>query len=84
MWEEHPEYQKAQAKMIGVGLVLLFIAGVVYSISERDWHLLRQVLLFAAAFVFCIGLMSGTAWLVVKILTRRRRSDTTLEHKHDV
>src|SRR5205823_1146300 len=33
-------------------------------------HLLRQVLLLTGAFVFCVGVFSGTAWLMVKILIR--------------
>ena len=76
MWDEHPESQKAQAKLIGVILVLLFIYGVVYCILERDWDLLGQVLLFAGALVVAIGLLSGTAWLLVKIFTRGRRRDS--------
>jgi hypothetical protein len=32
MWKEEPEYQKAQAKMIAIGIVLLFIGGIVYSV----------------------------------------------------
>lgn len=76
MWEEQPEYQKAQAKLIGVALVLLFIYGVVYCVSERDWDPLRQVLLFAGALVIAFGLLSGTAWLLVKIFTRGRRRDS--------
>ncbi len=60
--------------MTGIGLVVLLIVGVVYSILDRDWHLLRQVLLFAGAFVLCLALLSGTARLVVRILTRRRTS----------
>ena len=83
MWEEHPEYQKAQAKMIGIGLVLLLVAGIVYCISERDWDTMRQVLLFAGAIVFCLALLSGTAWLLVRIFTRRRRNDSRLDHTHD-
>ena len=82
MWEEHPEYQKAQAEMIGIGLVLLFIAGVVDAVSGRDWHLLRQVCFFAAALVFCLALLSGTAWLLVRIFTRLRRSQSP-PHKND-
>lgn len=74
MWEEHPEYQKAQAKMIGIGAVLLFIFGVVYAVSERDWDLLRTVCLFAAALIFSLALLSGTAWLVVRVLTRQRNT----------
>jgi len=44
MWEEHPAYQKAQAKVIGLLVVLLFIASVIYCVSNRDWDLLRFVL----------------------------------------
>ena len=83
MWEEYLEYQKAQAKMIGVALVLLLIAGIVYCISEREWQLLRQVLLFAGAFVSCVALLSGTAWMIVRIITRRSRSDSRLNHNQD-
>ena len=72
MWEEQPEYQKAQAKMMGVGVVLAFLAGVVFCVSRREWHLLRQVLLMGGAFAFCMGLLSGTAWLLVRIFARRR------------
>jgi len=72
MWEEHPAYQKAQAAAIGVGLVLLLVAGVVYCVSERDWHLLAQVLLFAGGLVFCLVLLSFTARLLVWLFTRRR------------
>ncbi len=83
MWEEHPEYQKLQAKVIGIGLVLLLVAGIAYCISERDWDSLRQVLLFAGIIVFCLALLAGTAWLVVRIITRRRRTDSSLNHNHD-
>ena len=76
MWEEQPEYQKAQAKLIGVALVLLFIYGVVYCISERDWDLLKQILLFAGALVIAFGLLSGTAWLLVKIFARGTKNDS--------
>lgn len=76
MWEEHPEYQKAQAKLVGVLLVLLFIYGIYFCISERDWDSLRQVLLYAGALVLAAGLLSGSAWLLVRILTRVRRRDS--------
>jgi hypothetical protein len=68
MWEENPEYQKAQAKMIGIGLVLLFVAGVVFCVLERDWHLLGELFKFAGALVFCMGLLYGAARLLVRIL----------------
>jgi hypothetical protein len=81
MWEEHPEYQKSQARMIGIGLLLLLIAGVAYCISERDWDLLRLVLLLAGALLFSLALLSGTAWLVVRIITRRRRKHSSVNRK---
>jgi len=71
MWEEHPAYQKAQAAAIGVGLVLLLLGGIVYCVSERNWPLLGQVLLFAGSFVFCVALLSFTARLIVRVLTRK-------------
>src|ERR1043165_1422142 len=70
MWEEHPAYQKAQAKMIGIGVVLLFICGVVYAVSTRDRELLRTVCLIAGALIFALTLLSGTAWLLVRLFTR--------------
>jgi hypothetical protein len=82
MWEEHPEYQKAQAKLIGIGLVLLLVAGIADCISERDWDSLRQVLLFAGAIVLCLALLSGTARLVVGIFTRRPRSSSSWHDNH--
>ena len=74
MWEEHPEYQKLQAKTIGVGLVLLFLGCIVYSISREDWQMLRLVLFIGVAFVISVALLSGTAWAVVRVLTQKRRS----------
>lgn len=72
MWEEHPSYQKAQATAIGVGLVLLLFAGIVYCVSERNWSLLGQVLLLAGGLVFSLALLSLTARLVVRVFTRKR------------
>lgn len=72
MWEEHPAYQKAQAAGIGIGLVLLLLAGVVYCVSERDWRLLAQVLLIAGSGVFCLALLSFAARLLVMGFSRRK------------
>lgn len=79
MWEEHPAYQKAQAGAIGISLILLFIAGVVYCVSERDWHSLSQVLRYAGGLVVCLVLLSLTARLVIKVLTRKRDKDTEVK-----
>ena len=70
MWEEHPDYQKLQAGVIGLLLVGILVFFIVGSIVERDWEMLKQTLLFAGAFLAAIGLLSGTAWLAVKLLTR--------------
>jgi len=72
MWEEHPAYQKQQAKIIGVLAFIIFFLYTGYAISERDWHVLGQTLLFAAALIASVGLLSGSAWLVVKVLLRDR------------
>ena len=77
MWEEHPEYQKAQARLIGVGLLGLLIYAVVCCALERDWVLLREILLVAGGFVLGVALLSGTAWLVVRIFTRKRTDRST-------
>jgi len=75
MWEEHPWYQKQQMKTIGVLIVVLFVVYVGYAVSEHDWHLLRQILLYGAALLIAMGLLSGTAWLLVKIFTRGQTKD---------
>jgi hypothetical protein len=71
VWEGDPAYQEAQVAATGVGLILLFIACVVYCLSRSDWHLLCQVLRFAGALVFCLALLSLTGRLLVKVFTRR-------------
>jgi len=75
MWEEHPAYQKGQAVAIGVGLILLLVAAIVHCVSEHDWRLLKQVLLFAGAFVFCVAVLSLTARFLVRIFGQRRNDN---------
>jgi hypothetical protein len=69
MWEEHPEYQKYQARMIGVLLVLLVVGFAGYAVDERDWDLLKQVFLFTAAFLVAAVLLVGFAWVLMRIIT---------------
>ena len=83
MWEEHPEYQKSQALMVGVLVLMLFGLYVGFAIVNRDWDLLRKTLLLAGALVGVLGLLSGLAWLVVKIFTRGRTRGSQ-EKKNDV
>jgi hypothetical protein len=83
MWEEHPDYQKAQARLIGLGMALIVIGYSIYAIVEQDWDLLRHILLFAGAFIFALALIFGFVWMLMKIFTRKRADDTKIEESHD-
>ena len=72
MWEEHPEYQKRQARLVGWLLLLLFIVYVASSIMARDWDLLEQILLFTGTFLGALGLLVGCVWMLVKFFTRKQ------------
>ena len=83
MWEEHPEYQKAQVRLIGFLLLLLLIVTVVSLAVAHDWDSLKQVLLFAGAFVIALALVFGVVWTMVKIFTRKHADDTKIDDSHD-
>jgi uncharacterized membrane protein len=72
MWEEHPEYQKQQMRFIGIFLVVVFVVFVVYAIIEQQWDFLKIVLSLGGALVISLGTLSGAAWLIVRLVTRRR------------
>src|SRR6476469_2256910 len=74
MWEEHPAYQKAQAKIIGLLVLVLFIGSVVYCVSKRDWDLLRLVLYAGAGLVVALAVFPLFAWIIVRALGRHRPS----------
>ena len=76
MWEEHPWYRKQQARTIGLFVVGLVVFYAGYDITHRDWPLLGQVLMAATGLVVAIGLLSGIAWLVVRLLARRAPGTT--------
>jgi hypothetical protein len=72
MWEEHPEYQKQQARIIGVivaGVIVLYLG---YAVVNRDWDMFRGVCLVVGGVVLALSLVVGFVWLLVKFLTRRR------------
>lgn len=71
MWEEHPEYQKQQARFIVWTFLAIIVLYLGYAITHRDWDLLREVLKFVGAFIAAFGLLVGLVWLFVKIFTRR-------------
>jgi hypothetical protein len=83
MWEEHPEYQKQQARLIGLLLagIAVFYAG--YAIVEHDWVLLKQVLLFTGAFIIALGLVFGFVWTLMKIFIHKRTGGTKIKDSHD-
>jgi hypothetical protein len=83
MWEDDPQYQNAQAKMIGIGLVLLFIASVTHCFFERDWHFLGQVLLFTTGFALFPVSLVGVVRIVARLLSSPRQRDS-LDHKADI
>jgi hypothetical protein len=70
MWEEHPAYQKAQAKMIGLLVLALFTALVIYCVSNRDWELLRSVLYAATSLAVALAVLPLVAWGIVWAVTR--------------
>jgi hypothetical protein len=61
MWEEHPEYQKFQARMVGIIVLTLFVLYAGFAIVNRDWDLLKNTLLLAGALVAVLGMLSGMA-----------------------
>ena len=69
MWEEHPEYQKLQARLIGWGLAGWVVFGVVAAMLDGDWTTLDEIMLYVGAFAAAFGLLAGMAWVLVRLLT---------------
>jgi hypothetical protein len=84
MWEEHPEYQKNQARMIGVLIIVCLALAAGSAVVERDRDSLKVVLLGAGVLMVVLGLLSGLAWLLVKVFTRGRTDDLPEKKNHDV
>jgi hypothetical protein len=84
-WEEHPEYQKFQAKIIGILVLLGFALYIGYSIKECDWDLLENTIKFGGAFVLVLAAFPMCAWLIVLLIKKARRtSGSSPKHKNDV
>jgi hypothetical protein len=82
MWEEHPEYQKQQARFIGwivAGVIVLYL---VYAAVNHDWDLFRDVCLFVGGVILGSGLFVFCVWLLVKFLTRRHENAAKREDDH--
>jgi hypothetical protein len=84
MWEEHPAYQKIQATMVGLLVCVLFIGGVLYCTSTRDWDSLRLVIYAAAGLVVTLAIFPLAALLIVKAVARRRASQQSCDRSHEV
>jgi hypothetical protein len=83
MWEAHPAYQKAQAKMIGLLVLASFIGSVICCLSNRDWELLRSVLYAAVGLIVALAVLPLLAWGIVRAATRRppsRRPSGSQKH----
>jgi len=68
LWEEDPEYQKAQARMLGVLMVLLFVTGLSTAWIKQDWDAAMLVLVFGASFSLSAVVLPLTAWLLIKLV----------------
>lgn len=84
MWEEHPEYQKQQMLLIGILLAVLFVVLAGDAIVQKQWDFLRFILLIAGGLLFSMALLSGTAWLIVRIVTRRSARSKSRKETPDV
>ena len=71
MWEEHPEYQKSQARMIGLLILGAFIYYLGSAIIDRDWELFKNTLKAGGCFLTALGILSGSVWILVKLFTRQ-------------
>ena len=71
-----------QAVIIAVGALLLLALCISFAVISHDWNSLRQSLLFVGAFVAVVGLFSGSAWLLVRILAKKHHADDSKIEKH--
>ena len=83
MWEEHPEYQKAQARMIGLLVLMVFLCSLIYYVSKRDWDLFRQVLYAGVGLLVALAIFPFAAWVFVKVVGRRRNQFRKPQPKHE-
>ncbi len=81
MWEEHPAYQKAQAKMIGLLVAALFVGSAIYSATRHDWDLLRLIIYAGIGLVAALAIFPLTAWIIIKA-HRRLRGDRSKSPPH--
>ena len=83
MWEEHPEYQKAQARMIGLLVLLVFVGSAIYGISKHDWDILWLVLCAGIGLILAVAVLSLGVRLLVKALSRISCKQSKRPSTHD-
>ncbi len=83
MWEEHPEYQKAQARMIGLLVLAVFIGSALYGVAKHNWEILRLVLYAGVGLILAVAVLSLGGRLVVKALSRIFGKQTKPPPTHD-
>jgi hypothetical protein len=79
MWEEHPEFQKQQARVAGWIVVSVIVLYLVYAAVHQEWDLFRGVCLVVGGVTLALSLVVGIVWLLVRILKRRHLKATKCE-----
>jgi len=70
MWEEHPEYQKSQMRLIGWIVAAVIVYFLIWAAVQREWDIFFDICLVVGGVALVLSLLVGLVWLVVKILTR--------------
>ena len=73
MWEEHPEHQKWQARMIGLLSLFCFVVYTLHFISGHDWDSLETSLLVVGGIIIGMGMFVGFVRALVKIFATKSR-----------
>jgi hypothetical protein len=83
MWEEHPEYQKSQMRLIGWIVASVIVLYLAWAAVHRDWEMFRGICLVVGGVILVLSLVVGCVWLLIKILTRRHTKATKSENDLD-
>ena len=72
VWEEDPEYQKAQAKTVGVLVGFVFVAAFLNRLTLEGWLGAMWVFGYFLTFLVALALLPLTAWMVICAVKRLR------------
>ena len=79
MWEEHPWYQKQQAKTLGVVLLAVLLGYSIYFVINGYWNYLENLWAVMAALTVIMSLFVGSTWMLLKIFGPKRNDDSKIE-----